>query len=138
MIGSDIVRLADRFSRRVQVEVSKRNEMDHGDALGPLGSMVLLALDGEDSVPLTRVVERVGRDKSQITRTVQALQEQGLVLREPCRQDRRVLRLSLTRCGLKKVTKMRATIDRVLDEVLVSLSEQERDALRDILQKVSL
>ena len=138
MIGTDIVRLADRFSRRVHIEVTKRTETSEGEPLGPLGSMVLLSLDGEDAVPLTRVVERVGRDKSQITRTVQVLEENNLLMRTPCRQDRRVLRLSLTEPGRDKVREMRATIDRVLDEVLVSLSEHEREALRNILQKVRL
>ena len=138
MVNTEIVQMADRFSRRVQQAVTTVHESAKAEPLGPSGSMVLLALDDMKAAPLYRLVERVGRDKSQITRVVKSLVEQGLIDRTQCRDDRRVLRLTLTDVGQAKVREIRQTIDRVIDEVLVSLSKDEQDALRTLLQKVRL
>ncbi|MEL7344736.1 MAG: MarR family transcriptional regulator [Pseudomonadota bacterium] len=138
MVSSDIVRMADKLSRRVQSAVVGNQEAEQQDLLGPSGSMVLLALSEMKSAPLYRLVQRVGRDKSQITRVVKSLVAQGLVNREVCRDDRRVIRLRLTDAGLAKVASLHATIDHVVDDVLVSLSGHEREQLRRLLLKVQL
>lgn len=100
--------------------------------------MVLLALDDLVQAPLHQLVARVGRDKSQITRVVKALDRKGLINRQPCERDGRVLRLTLTKAGGEAVAHLRDVIDRVLDEVLVSLEPGEREQLRGLLQKVRL
>ena len=47
------------------------------------GLAVLLALDGGGELGVTSIAERVGREKSQVSRTLKVLAEHGLVERDP-------------------------------------------------------
>jgi DNA-binding MarR family transcriptional regulator len=62
---------------------------------------VLLALEPDDALPMSRVAERLGREPSTATRFVDRAEEDGLVLRVAGDSDRRSRWVRLTPRGLE-------------------------------------
>lgn len=61
--------------------------------------IVLLYLDARGPVPQTELVHYMGRDRSTVTATLQAMERAGLVTRTPSRSDRRAMTVRLTKKG---------------------------------------
>ncbi len=61
--------------------------------------IVLLYLDTHEPVPQTQPVHSMGRDRSTITATLQAMQRAGLVTRAPSPSDKRAMIVQLTQEG---------------------------------------
>jgi DNA-binding MarR family transcriptional regulator len=69
---------------------------------------------------LGALADALNLDKSTLSRTVEAMVQEGLVVREPTPTDRRMARLALTPQGRAKV----ATINETCDQYYASLLEQ--------------
>lgn len=61
---------------------------------------MLLYLAEHGSVPQTELVHYLGRDRSTVTATLQAMERAGLVTRASSRSDRRTMIVELTDAGL--------------------------------------
>ncbi|MEL6574425.1 MAG: MarR family transcriptional regulator [Pseudomonadota bacterium] len=104
--------------------------------IGPVGGMILLTISDEEPARPSAIVERLARDKSQVTRLLQLLEAKGLVSRQPDPGDRRATRLILTERGRETVAVLQDAIARALDELLAPLHEAERATLRELLGKL--
>ena len=73
---------------------------------------VLLEAEGADRVTLAWLADRLGLDRSTLSRTVDALVEKGLLSREPDPDDRRYNVLALTAEGRRRCDEINAEGDK--------------------------
>ena len=73
---------------------------------------VILEMESEKRVTLSWLAERLGLDNSTLSRTVDALVEKGVILREPDPEDRRYNVLTLTADGRHRCNEINAIGDR--------------------------
>ncbi|WP_037366639.1 MarR family winged helix-turn-helix transcriptional regulator [Nakamurella lactea] len=96
--------------------------------------------DGEE-LRLSGLAERLGIAPRSATEVVDALQEKGLVQRAPSPTDRRATALSLTAEGRQLIGRLRAAMAQAsrekADDMFSVLSQQQRDALTELLRTVA-
>lgn len=131
----DLALLTDRFMRRIHFGLQARAPDFDRKAVGPGGGIVLMTLAETGRVAINDLTKLVARDKSQMTRTLRGLEEKGLLLREPCPDDRRVTFVSLTSDGEKVVGELMATIADVIGGILEPISASERKTLKELLNR---
>ncbi|MCU0494400.1 MAG: MarR family transcriptional regulator [Chloroflexaceae bacterium] len=87
-----------------------------------------------EGVPLSEISSRMLCDNSNLTGIVDRLISKGLVERRPDPQDRRVSLICLTRAGAEKLQHLRPTHTASVRRRMRSLSGNEVQQLRDLLQ----
>ena len=75
-------------------------------------------------------------DTGSMTRIVDHLEEKGLLRRERCREDRRVVYLRVSPAGRAQLPRLRAIGTRVLEEHLTGFSAVEIDTLKRYLARM--
>jgi DNA-binding MarR family transcriptional regulator len=75
-------------------------------------------------------------DTGAMTRILDRLEQKGLVRRERCREDRRVVFLRLTAGGRAQLPRLLAAGTRVIDAHLAGFSRAEIDALKNYLGRM--
>jgi DNA-binding MarR family transcriptional regulator len=75
-------------------------------------------------------------DTGAMTRILDRLEQKGLVRRERCREDRRVVFLRITASGRTHLPRLKAVASRVLEGHLAGFSQAEIDALKAYLQRM--
>lgn len=94
--------------------------------LTPRSHFVLeAALQGEHSQ--SELAEAVGLDKTTMVVTMDDLEAAGLAERRPSPTDRRARVIVVTPAGRKKVKQGRAVFERVQEDVLAALPEDDRE-----------
>lgn len=132
----EVAYLVDRFMRRIAAGLhNKALEIDT-ERVGPIGGMLLLTLSDIQPAPIHRLVDQMGRDKSQMTRSIKLLEQKGMINRSPSLEDGRVSLLQLTRKGHDFVLQIKAILSGVIDTILEPVSEKEREVLIGVLRKI--
>jgi MarR family multiple antibiotic resistance transcriptional regulator len=75
-------------------------------------------------------------DTGSMTRVLDRLEEKGLLTRERCRDDRRVVFLHVAPAGRAQLPRLRAVGTRVLDDHLKGFGSNEVDALKRLLGRM--
>ena len=75
-------------------------------------------------------------DTGSMTRIVDHLEEKGLLRRERCREDRRVVFLRVSPAGRAQLPRLRAIGTRVLEDMLAGFSAAETDTLKRYLGRM--
>ncbi|MEM1371985.1 MAG: MarR family transcriptional regulator [Pseudomonadota bacterium] len=132
----EIARLVDRLMRRIHASLNaKASEFDrHG--VGPAGGMLLLTLAEIEPARIQDLVAHMSRDKSQMTRGIQALERKGLIERRDCKDDARVSMLSLTPEGHATVETLQGAVAASLAKILAPLSHAQRTELKALLREL--
>ncbi len=96
--------------------------------------MTLELLQREGALPARRLAERLGLDNSTVTRTVDVLVRDGLLVRKRDEQrDRRRVFVSLTAQGEALAAKLQACADEYCGRVLAKIpASQREDLLRSL------
>jgi DNA-binding MarR family transcriptional regulator len=94
---------------------------------------VLMAILRTTENNMTDLSEQIGLEKSTLTRTIDSLIEEGLVTRSPGIQDRRTITCALTERGQDIANKLDQIMREHLENILSSLSENERLELNEKL-----
>lgn len=105
--------------------------------LGMWGYVVLLALDRGAMRTQAALAEAIGADKTRIIRTLDDLQERGLIERHPDPDDRRVRLLAITKKGRTVKDAVQAEIQRGEERWLGELSADERRVFLRVLQRLT-
>ena len=106
--------------------------------------IVLLYLDEHGPVPQTELVHYLGRDRSTVTATLQAMERAGLVTRTPSPDDKRTMIVSLAPRGRELAPAARAAwheleqhatrrLTATQHDQLIALLTVVRDALNDVV-----
>ena len=130
-----IARTVDGFMRRLHAGVHEKAQVQDRERVGPFGGMVLMAIEEFQPVPLHLLVEHMRRDKSQMTRAVQQLENKGLIARAPSQSDGRAVLLSLTDKGNEIVSELQAIVGEVVESQLSPLTFDEQKKLLSLLNK---
>ncbi len=132
----EIAYLVDRFMRRIAAGLHNRAVEVDTDRVGPLGGMILLTLADIEPAPIHRLVDQMGRDKSQMTRLIKTLEGKGMIERRGSADDRRVSVLQLTEKGRGFVTEIKKILSDVIDGILAPVPADERQGLIEALRKL--
>jgi MarR family transcriptional regulator, lower aerobic nicotinate degradation pathway regulator len=106
------------------------------DDLVPPQEIVLMYLDERGATPQSELVRYLGRDRSTITATLQAMERLGLVSRAPSPADRRAVTVTLTETGSTLGARARASWSRLEKLTFGPLTQADRDDLARALVKV--
>ena len=122
-LTSDLGWLLSRVSHALTTKSTAALE-DSG--ISPRGHSVLAAaMTGEYAQ--TELARMVGLDKTTMVVTVDDLEARGLVERRPSKRDRRARLITVTKEGRRKVEVADRVLDRVREDVLRALPEDERE-----------
>ena len=97
---------------------------------------VLASLWQKDKVPQQSLLHTVFRDKTSMTRLIDTLEKQGLVVRVPDTTDRRANLVYLTQQGKDLEQKASAVVDEVTKHTLGILTDDEVNMGKALLRKV--
>lgn len=79
----------------------------------------------------------VSIDPAAVTRHVQQLEAEGILVRTRCESDNRITLVQLTEEGQSKVARFKAEKDRFLEDLLAGLTESERLGFIQALKKLN-
>jgi DNA-binding MarR family transcriptional regulator len=96
--------------------------------LDPVFLPVLVRLGAGGPVGVVALAERVGRDHSTVSRQLARLEAAGFAARSTSQADARVRTARLTPRGEEAVAALAAARDRLLDRVLTSWTNEDREA----------
>jgi DNA-binding MarR family transcriptional regulator len=102
----------------------------------PPHEIVLLYLAEHGPVPQTELVHYMGRDRSTVTNTLQAMERAGLVLRTASTGDRRAMIVDLTDQGEQAAPAARVAWQELETVTVSGLSAAQRTALAEALSIV--
>lgn len=120
--------LAARFRQELMPLVRKlRTNVEEGMTPGLMSALATVARQGPIALGDLAAAERVSPPMA--TKTAAALEERGLVERQPCEDDRRVVRLALSPAGRELLDRSHARRNTWLAERFAALTARERAAL---------
>ena len=128
-LGYLINRVARAFASRLANELRP-----HGVGIGQWA--VLLHLWSTDGLTQAQLARRVAIEQPTMVRTVDRLERDGLVTREPDPDDRRSSRIALTERGRNLRNTLVPKAARVNQDATASLSDEEVATLRRLLVKL--
>jgi DNA-binding MarR family transcriptional regulator len=126
-----ILRTADVVRRRL-VEVVE----PHGVTLQQYNVLRILRGAHPGPLPTLEIGERLIERMPGITRLLDRLEEKGLVRRERCSDDRRLVHCWITAAGLELLAATDEGMDRADDEAVAELDTGEMTALTALLDRV--
>ncbi|MDT5313257.1 MAG: hypothetical protein QOE74_2277 [Mycobacterium sp.] len=101
------------------------------------GYVVLLALDRSSMRTQAALAESIGADKTRIIRTLDELQADGHIERQPDPEDRRVRLLAITDSGRAIKDAVQADVQRGEERWLGELSADERRVFLRVLRRLT-
>jgi DNA-binding MarR family transcriptional regulator len=110
--------------------------------LAPIGAdprtyAVLLALASADGQSQRQLSERLGIHRNAMVTVIDNLEHRGLAKRLPHPEDRRAVAVTLTAKARRLLPDLHDQGRELEDEIAAPLSSKERDALRQLLQRVA-
>jgi DNA-binding MarR family transcriptional regulator len=115
--------MLSRASHSLTTELTAALE---GTEFSPRGHTVLAAAMGGHHTQ-TDLARLVGIDKTTMMVTLDELEAAGLALRRPLSTDRRARLVEVTKAGEKKLREVEKVFDRVREDVLGALPEEDRE-----------
>lgn len=107
--------------------------IERESGIGGMKWFVLSVLSRRDGVSQGELTQEFEMDPSRITRTAQALENDGLIRRERDPEDNRVMRMYLTDEGREVLRKLPGINEQLWRRVHSVLSEEEFEELRRML-----
>jgi len=109
--------------------------MNQFDLTMPQFNILRILRGANETLAVNTVKDRMVEKSPNTTRLMDKLIDKGLITRERCENDRRVVYVKISKEGLKLLTK----IDKALDKeqiFKVNLSDKEAQQLSDLLDKL--
>jgi DNA-binding MarR family transcriptional regulator len=91
---------------------------------------VLTELGRSGPVPLAELARRIGFDKSWTSRAVEHLVQDGLIEKVPSQTDRRMVRLSLTAVGERRLRDLNGTLNGLSERVMERIPVSEHEGIQ--------
>jgi DNA-binding MarR family transcriptional regulator len=117
-----------------QVKLHERLLLAAGVRLDRAGAHVLYKLyTHESAMRVTEIAEQLGVDAPTVTRKVQQLEREGLVIRHADPDDRRATRLSLSPTGRKTIERVRKARRAWLENLLGDWDAEDLNSFGELL-----
>lgn len=126
----------DRLMRLLHCSMRQRSEAVDRARIGPFGMMALVTIADREPLPIQSLARHLSRDKGQITRTVQMLEEVGLIQRSRSSTDGRVWLVRLTEEGRAHVAGYQDLLADIVNSLTSDLDEVERNQFSAVLAKM--
>ncbi len=121
-LATDLCWMLTRASHSLTTELTAALE---GSGVSPRAHAVLAAASGGEHTQ-TELARLVGIDKTTMMVTLDELQAAGLAERRPLSTDRRARVVAVTPAGKRKLHEVEKVFDRVREDVLGALPEEDR------------
>ncbi|MEL6919691.1 MAG: MarR family transcriptional regulator [Pseudomonadota bacterium] len=131
----ELARTTDGFMRRLHAGIQEVASVRDTERVGPLGGMVLMAVEEFQPVSMGQLVVHLARDKAQMTRIIHQLETKGLILRTQSKADARSTLVNLTGKGKCVVGDLQNIVGEVVEAQLAGLDEEERVQLLRLMRK---
>ncbi|RPE70931.1 DNA-binding MarR family transcriptional regulator [Pacificibacter maritimus] len=132
LFSYNLQRLASLSSRIALLDIKQ----DFGINIHDWRAMAVL--DFLEIAPLQTLAKRAGVQKSQMSRTVSALEDRGFIERDINPEDKRSVHLRLTQTGRDLVAKILAASRDRNRQMLQNLSDEERCELMRLMEKITV
>ena len=83
-----------------------------------------------------QLAKAIGIEQPSLVRTLDQLEEKGLISRQTCASDRRAKRIKLTEKAEPLINEMEEGIGKTRDEILSGVSKQEVETLLHLIRKL--
>ena len=126
----------DRLMRLIHATLAPMAKEADTAKVRPVGGMILMTIADMEPVPIQTLTRRLGRDKAQMTRALQALERKGMIERHRCAQDARVWRVSLTGEGRALVTRFQDLLGEVIASLMTDVRAADREQFAATLRTI--
>src|SRR3984885_10346601 len=124
-----------RFNRTVTAQIGALNDRFLGRDR-PLGHARILWEVGEDGCDVRLLRARLGLDSGYLSRTLRALEGEGLIELRSNERDRRTRVARLTSSGRRERRALDRRADQAAESLLAPLDDAQRDRLVDAMREV--
>jgi len=97
----------------------------------------LLNIHTEEGTAATKIAPMMGLEARSLTRLLKSMEEKGLIYRETDKNDKRSVRIMLTKEGKKNKEKARETVLRFNEAVREEIPEEKLTVFFDVLQNIN-
>lgn len=104
--------------------------------LAPEQNFIMMLLWKKDGITQNEIGERLGKDKTNITRMISNLENKGFVRKITCTDDRRCFKIYLTPSGAQLEQEVCPVMEEIGQELVDGISAEELVLLRKLLTKV--
>ncbi len=95
---------------------------------------ILVELGRNGPMTLADLWRRLGLDKSWLSRTVEALAQEGLLTKEPGQSDHRTVRIALSSAGQARCQELNQSLDDLSAHVMARIEPADRAPIRRALE----
>ena len=127
-IDFPIRKVWSRISRMYNSEASK-----YGGTMA-IGQ-ILLSIDPEGT-PSTKLGPKMGMESRSLVRTLQTMQDEGLIKRVPCMDDKRVVHIHLTTKGKQMRDVSRNTVIKFNEAVQSRFTQAQLNSFRTVMTEL--
>lgn len=97
----------------------------------------LLNIHTDEGTPATKIAPMMGLEARSLTRLLKSMEEKGLIYRETDKNDKRSVRIRLTKEGKKNKEKAKNTVLRFNEVVREEIDDDKLNAFFDVLKKIN-
>ena len=97
----------------------------------------LLNIHTDEGTPATKIAPMMGLEARSLTRLLKSMEEKGLIYRETDKNDKRSVRIRLTKEGKKNKEKAKDTVLRFNEVVHEEIDDEKLNAFFDVLKKIN-
>lgn len=97
---------------------------------------IMKLLDEGSTINVSEIANLTDKDKSTITRMVNAIEKKGFIIKETDKSDKRIQRIKLTEFGKKAVDNVSEVISKNIDDINVSVTDEEYEIFMNIFDKI--
>lgn len=110
--------------------------MQKFDLTMPQFNILRILRGAGDSMAVNTIKDRMVEKSPNTTRLMDKLIDKGLITRERCENDRRVVYVKISKKGLDLLAKIDVAINKSTDFTTENLTEEEANLLSDLLDKM--
>jgi len=97
----------------------------------------LLNIHTEEGTPATKIAPMMGLEARSLTRLLKSMEEKGLIYRETDQNDKRSVRIRLTKEGKKNKEKAKNTVLRFNEVVREEVDDDKLNVFFDVLRTIN-
>ncbi len=90
-----------------------------------------------EGTPATKIGPLMGLETRSLTRLLKSMEEKGLIYRETDKNDKRSVRIYLTKAGMKNKEKARDTVLRFNEAIREEISGQKLNVFFEVVQGIN-
>jgi DNA-binding MarR family transcriptional regulator len=97
----------------------------------------LLVIDNEEGTPATKIAPMMGLEVRSLTRILKSLEDKKLITRVSDKNDKRSVRICLTKKGKEKRELAKETVVKFNEAVREEISESKLDTFFEVIQEIN-